>query len=118
MYNEPYNEKDLVELKEELADADIRAKQCAKDNDHKLQYSNRWAREHSRVRKLIKLIEADLKVQDYESGQVLINDKFVVTLYNDNWRVLHRNKWYRHKPNVQHFIENYILKDAKDKPNS
>ena len=36
MYNEPYNEKDLVELKEELADADIRAKKCAKDNDHKL----------------------------------------------------------------------------------
>ena len=118
MYNEPYNEKDLVELKEELADADIRAKQCAKDNDHKLQYSNRWAREHRRIRKLIKFIEADLKVQDYESGQVLINDKFVVTLYNDNWRVLHRNKWYRHKPNVQHFIENYILKDAEDKSNS
>ena len=61
-------------------------------------------------RKLIKFIESDLKVQEYGSGEVLINDKFVVTLYNDNWRVLHKNKWYKHKPNVEHFIDNYILK--------
>ena len=105
-----YTKDDLVGLKEDLHDADIRAKQCAKDNDHKLQYSNSWAREHSRLRKLIKFIESDLKVQEYGSGEVLINDKFVVTLYNDNWRVLHKNKWYKHKPNVEHFIDNYILK--------
>ena len=106
----PYTKDDLVGLKEDLHDADIRAKQCAKDNDHKLQYSNSWAREHSRLRKLIKFIESDLKVQEYGSGEVLINDKFVVTLYNDNWRVLNKNKWYKHKPIVEHFIDNYILK--------
>ena len=108
--NKPYTKDDLAGLKEDLQDADIRAKQCAKDNDHKLQYSNSWAREHSRLRKLIKFIESGLKVQEYESGEVLINDKFVVTLYNDNWRVLNKNKWYKHKPNVEHFIDNYILK--------
>ncbi len=67
-----------------------------------------------RITKLIKLIETGVKVQGYEKGQVLINDKFVVTLFNDNWRILHRNKWYRHKPNVQHFIDNYVLKDEKN----
>jgi|TARA_Y100000996_G_C22092224_1_gene466258 hypothetical protein len=110
MNNKPYTKHDLVGLKKDLEDANIRAKQCAKDNDHKLQYSNSWAREHSRLRKLIKFIESNLKVQEYGSGEVLINDKFVVTLYNDNWRVLYKNKWYKHKPNVEHFIDNYILK--------
>ena len=85
----PYTKDDLTGLKEDLQDANVRAKQCDRDNYHKMQYSNSWAREHSRLRKLIKFIESDLKVQEYGRGEVLINDKFVVTLYNDNWRVLH-----------------------------
>ena len=47
----------------------------------------------------------------FGADQVLINDKFVVTLRNDNWRILHKNKWYRHKSDLQHFIDNYILKE-------
>ena len=106
-----YSKKDLPELKEELKETEKDAKQCDLDNDHKLQYSNSYRREAQRLRKLIKFIEAGLEVQEYESGTVLINDKFVVTLRNDNWRILHKNKWYRHKSDLQHFIDNYILKE-------
>ena len=108
-----YSQEDIPELKEDLKQEEQKAKQCDLDNDHKLQYSNPYRREAQRLRKLIKFIEAGLEVQEYESGTVLINDKFVVTLRNDNWRILHKNKWYRHKSDLQHFIDNYILKEYK-----
>jgi hypothetical protein len=106
-----YTKKDLPELKEELKETEKDAKQRDLDCYHKDYYSNSYAREAQRLRKLIKFIEAGLEVQEYESGTVLINDKFVVTLRNDNWRILHKNKWYRHKSDLQHFIDNYILKE-------
>ena len=106
-----YSQEDIPELKEDLKQEEKKAKQCDLDNYHKLQYSNPYAREAKRLRKLIKFIEAGLEVQEYESGTVLINDEFVVTLRNDNWRILHKNKWYRHKSDLQHFINNYILKE-------
>ena len=108
-----YSQEDMPELKEDLKQEEQKAKQCDLDNDHKLQYSNPYRREAQRLRKLIKFIEAGLEVQEYESGTVLVNDKFVVTLRNDNWRILHKNKWYRHKSDLQHFIDNYILKEYK-----
>lgn len=108
-----YSQEDIPELKEDLKQEEQKAKQCDLDNDHKLQYSNPYRREAQRLRKLIKFIEAGLEVQEYESGTVLVNDKFVVTLRNDNWRILHKNKWYRHKSDLQHFIDNYILKEYK-----
>jgi len=106
-----YSKEDIPELKEDLKQEEQKAKQCDLDNYHKLQYSNPYAREAKRLRKLIKFIQAGLEVQEYESGTVLVNDKFVVTLRNDNWRILHKNKWYRHKSDLQHFIDNYILKE-------
>jgi len=108
-----YSKKDLPELKEDLKDAEKDAKQRDLDCYHKDYYSNSYEREAKRLRKLIKFIEAGLEVQEYESGTVLINDKFVVTLRNDNWRILHKSTWYRHKSDLQHFIDNYILKEYK-----
>ena len=109
-----YSEKDLPDLREELKQEEIEANECDERNYHKLQYSNRHRREVNRIKKLIKFIEhKDLEVEDYEDGTVLINGKFVVTLLNDNWRILHKNKWYRHKNDLNHFIDNYILKERK-----
>ena len=108
-----YTEKDLPDLRQELHEEEINAKECDIRNDHKLQYSNSSQREVHRIKKLIKLIEAGLDVEDYESGTVLVNGTFVITLLNDNWRNLYKNKWYRHKADVQHFIDNYVLKEYK-----
>ena len=30
--------------------------------------------------------------------------------YNKTKDPYYKNKWYKHKPNVEHFIDNYILK--------
>jgi len=108
-----YTKKDIPDLMQELHQQQILAKECDQRNYHKLQYSNSSQREVGRLKKLIKLIEAGLDVEDYESGTVLVNGKFVVTLLNDNWRNLYKNKWYRHKADIQHFIDNYVLKEYK-----
>jgi hypothetical protein len=108
-----YTKKDIPDLMQELHQEQILAKECDQRNYHKLQYSNSSQREVNRLKKLIKLIEAGLDVEDYESGTVLVNGKFVVTLLHDNWRNLYKNRWYRHKADIQHFIDNYVLKEYK-----
>mgnify|MGYP003135601715 CR=1 FL=1 len=109
-----YTKDSIPYLQNKLVWAKFYAKRSESDNFYRDRYSNPYERDVYRITKLIKLIETGVKVQGYEKGQVLINDKFVVTLFNNNWRILHRNKWYRHKPNVQHFIDNYVLKDEKN----
>ena len=109
-----YTKSNIPRLQNKLAWAKFRAKKLYDNTFHKDISSNSYQRDVYRITKLIKLIETGVKVQEYEKGEVLINDKFVVTLLNNNWRVLHRNTWYRHKPDVQHFIDNYVLKDEKN----
>ena len=56
-------------------------------------------------------IHEDLEIEDYKSGLVLIDKKFVVSLIDNNWRVLNKNTWYKHK-DIKHFVSNYIRKDT------
>ena len=109
-----YTKNNIPRLQNELTWAKFRAKKLHENTFHKDIYSNPYERDVSRITKLIKLIETDVKVQEYEKGQVLINDKFVVTLFINNCRVLHRNTWYKHKRDIQHFIDNYVLKEIKN----
>ena len=109
-----YTKDSISHLKNKLVWAKFYAKRLDSDNFYRDRYSNPYERDVYRITKLIKLIETGVKVQGYEKGQVLINDKFVVTLFNNNWRVLHRNTWYKHKRDVQHFIDNYVLKEIKN----
>ena len=44
-------------------------------------------------------------------GLVLVDKKFVVSLIDNNWRVLNKNTWYKHK-DIKHFVSNYIRKDT------
>tara|TARA_R110001592_G_scaffold160513_1_gene392708 strand:- start:1378 stop:1722 length:345 start_codon:yes stop_codon:yes gene_type:complete len=107
-YNRTY---DLEETKEALKEAIRLYWDCAERNDHKLQYSNPYGREAKRLRKLIELIELTDTVEDYQNaGLVLIDGKFVVSLSNNKWRAIHKNKWYRHKSDIKHFVDNYINK--------
>jgi hypothetical protein len=102
---------DLEETKESLKEAIRLANDCEERNDHKLQYSNPYEREANRLRKLIQLIELTDTVEDYKNaGLVLIDGKFVVSLSNNKWRVIHKNKWYRHRSDLKHFVDNYIYK--------
>ena len=113
MMTNTYTKNSIPYLQNKLTWAKFYAKRLDKENFYSDYYSNPYERDVYRITKLIKLIETGVKVQGYEKGQVLINDKFVVTLFNNNWRVLHRNTWYKHKRDVQHFIDNYVLKEIK-----
>jgi len=105
-----YSKEDTLELEEELKQAKKFSKICDLENYHKMQYSNSAEREATRLIKLIKLIELTDTVEDYLNGLVLVNGKFVVSLINDTWRVIHKNKWYKHKNDIKHFVDNYIYK--------
>ena len=110
-----YTKEDLDDLKSKLQSAEQSAIACSESNYHKDYYSNAPERQAKRYKKLIGLVEAGLKVQKYENGLVLVNDKYIVALLNNNWRVIHKNKWYMHKNDLTHFIDTYILSNKLHK---
>jgi hypothetical protein len=71
-------------------------------------------RDIRRIGKLKKLLDTGVYIEWHGPGLVLIEDKFVVSLISNKWRVDGRNKWYMHKDDVQHFVDNYVLKDSQD----
>ena len=113
-----YRKSDIPDLEWLLIQAEKAAKQCDKDNDHKLQYSNRHKREAQRIRKLIELIQLCGVVEDYDYGLALVNRKFIVSLGDNKWRILGKNKWYRHKNDLKHFVDNYVYKEWNNETNS
>ena len=61
--------------------------------------------------------ETNLDIQEYNLGLVLINDKFVVSLTNNKWRIKNKNKWYLHKEDIDHFVNKYILGENNETNN-
>ena len=47
-----------------------------------------------------------------------INRKYIVSLIDNNWRTVYKNKWYKHKKDLSDFINNYILKDFPNEINT
>jgi hypothetical protein len=115
-----YTVEDIPWLEEELEEELTLSKEYDKDNDHRDYYfgDNTHRREAHRIKKLIDLVKLCEIVRDYQPGLVLVNDKFVVSLLNNTWRVLHKNKWYKHKNDLQHFVNNYVYKDRKYETNT
>jgi len=108
-----YTKDDLPNLHFELMKSKKAAEGVERINYNKSQYSNAPRREADRIEKLIRLLEHNMTIEDYNSGLVLINDRFVVSLISNKWRVVGRNKWYMHKNDITHFVNNYILRDEK-----
>ena len=113
-----YRKSDIPDLEWLLIQAEKAAKECDKRNEHKMQYSNRHRREAQRIRKLIQLIQLCGVVEDYDNGLALVNRKFIVSLADNNWRILGKNKWYRHKNDLKHFVDNYVYKEWNNETNS
>ena len=106
-----YTKETLHELEEDIEHYKQQSLELQKSCWHKDRYSNSADRNVRRLRKLKKLLELGLEVETYGQknfGLVLINKKFVVSLIENNWRLLHKNVWYRHKADVEHFVNNYI----------
>lgn len=112
-----YTIKDLPFLTEELELNEKLAKQRAIEAWDKDRYSNRYAKEVRRLQKLIDLVQQPVTVEPSSNGCVLVNDKFIVSLANNKWRVVNKNKWYMHK-DIPHFITNYVLKDERNETNT
>ena len=108
-----YTREDIPDLEYLLIEAEKNAKQRALECYHKDRYSNSYKREAHRIRKLIDLIMLCDIVEDYDKGLALIDKKFVVSLSSNSWRVLGKGKWYMHKNDLNHFVDNYINKDKK-----
>ena len=78
-----YSSKDIPELKKRLAAARKEAKKISASDD----LNNQPQREAERLSKLIGLLEHRLSIQDYGSGTVLVNQKYVVSLSSAKWRI-------------------------------
>ena len=102
---------------EELERSEKLAKKRSMEARHKDRYSNSHAKEVNRIRKLIELIQQPVTVDPSFNGCVVINNKFIVSLANNKWTTVGKNKWYRHK-DIPHFIKNYVLKDETDETNT
>ena len=110
-----YSKEDVPSIEQRIIQATKLAEKCERENFHKSQYSKSNAREVGRLKKLKKFVSDDrIEVADYANGLIIIDDTYIVSLASNKWRVAQRDIWYRHKPNVQHFIDNYVLKDRKD----
>ena len=59
-------------------------------------------------RKLIEFIETGIKVQYHNRGLILLEDKFVVSLNKNRWKILGKNKWYHHSYDINNFVNKYI----------
>jgi len=112
-----YTVNDLPFLLEELARHKKLADDCDLENYHKDRYSNSYRREVKRLTKLIALIQQPVNVEPYGQGCVLLDNKFIVSLISNKWRVAGKGKWYFHK-NIPHFITTYVLKDEPNETNT
>lgn len=109
-----YTKETLHELEEDIEYYRQSSILLQKSCWHKDTYSNSADRNVRRLKKLKKLLELDLEVETYGAknfGLVLVNKKFVVSLLENNWRILYKNVWYKHKEDITHFVNNYIRGD-------
>tara|TARA_R110000744_G_scaffold352214_1_gene458276 strand:- start:1410 stop:1745 length:336 start_codon:yes stop_codon:yes gene_type:complete len=108
-----YTKEDIPKLEKKVEEAQYFANQTNRECYHKDVYSNPASRNVFKLRKLINLIKVvdNLDtIEDYSAGLVILSNKYIVSLANDKWRVIHRNKWYRHKQDLKHFIDTYVRK--------
>lgn len=82
-----------------------------------LEYDNDYnegsdAREARRLQKIIGFLELedDLHLEYENPGLISINEKFIVSLKSNKWKVKGKNIWYRHKHDLKSFVDTYIVK--------
>lgn len=99
---------DLPRLKKELAEAILESEEGEEDV---------YFREAERLTKIIDLLELehDLIIQMYSTGEIIINNKYIVSLRNRRWRVKGFAVWYWHKKDLNEFVEETVLKYKLDK---
>ena len=106
-----YSKEDVPSIEQRIIQATELAEKCERENFHKSQYSNSNAREVGRLKKLKKFVSDDrIEVADYANGLIIIDDTYIVSLASNKWRVAQRDTWYRHRLDVSHFINNYVLR--------
>jgi hypothetical protein len=78
----------------------------------KLQYSNPYGRELERLASIKKFIPfaEKVSVSDYKPGLIIVNNKFIVALRSNRWRVRGRNKWYSYN-DINQLVTKYILRE-------
>ena len=85
-----YTKDNLNELDEDVKDCLDKAQELNVARWDKDYYNNLYDRQVKRLLKLRKLLERDLQVEFFGQknfGLVLVNNKFVVCLLNNEWRI-------------------------------
>jgi len=116
----PYTKEMLPEIEEDIIDYQKEANRVDENNYHKDYYSNTNWKKVKRLKKLKELISFDLYIKPHghlNFGLVEINRKYIVSLIDNNWRTVYKNKWYKHKKDLSDFVNNYILKDSPNEIN-
>lgn len=101
--NPKITKDDLPRLKKELAEAILESEKDEEDV---------YFREAQRLTKIIDLLELehDLTIQMYSTGEIIINNKYIVSLRKRRWRLKGFAIWYWHKKDLKEFVEETMLK--------
>jgi hypothetical protein len=105
-----YTKLDIPLLEKELQVSRTSAEKDA-ERDYMKDYPNTYyTRKTIRLKKLIQLINEDVKVKDFTQGLVSVNTDYIVSLIRNRWRVVGKSKWYWYK-DIKTLVNNYILKE-------
>ena len=110
-----YTKDTLTELDEDVKDCIEKAQELSKKSWNKDGTSNSDDRRAKKRLKLRKLVFRELDVEFFgqkKFGLVEVNRKFVVALLHHEWRTVRNTKWYKHRDDLDHFIDKYILGDS------
>ena len=77
-------------------------------NDVHEQSVGRWLRRKDRLEKILDLEKLGCNVQDCPSG-LLVNNKFIIQMKRQKWRVVGSGKWYWYK-SIPDFFLKYVSK--------
>jgi len=99
-----YTLETLEEMKTEVYK---KAKELSEHNEHKLVYSNPYARECDRIQLMIDLLESGAETVGAHHQGAVVNDYYIVGWNGGSWRTKKGNKWYRFK-GAKHFIDTYV----------
>jgi len=110
-YEDIFTKNDIPLFKKELKKSIVGLDKDRRDNWHKGLTGRSAEKDVIRLKKIIKLLNAGLSFVEYNEGLVIVNNKFILSLVHNRWRVKGKSIWYWYTNDIQKFKERYIDSD-------
>jgi hypothetical protein len=106
-----YTTDDLNDVLEQMHEEKIKSKKLQEESTHKLFVNDSHEKKAKRLRTLAIFIETEQVVTWYNTGCLLINNKFIFSTKTNKWRIRGVASWTDSK-GPEDFIENVLEHDG------